>query len=242
MHSGQEDKSCLVVDSLQLRRAGLADLLAGWGKAIGVSVRALAASDLSGAMPRSERVALTVLNLGGESIADLGPSTAIATLKEQLPDTPLVIISDLAQADESVRAFRIGARGHIPTTTPPEIALQALSFILAGGSFFPPTALLEPAKDGNGRRGARSLKGMLSQHATGLTQRQSEILELLHKGMPNKLIARRLDLRESTVKVHMRQILRKLGVQNRTEAAIMGPPQITAVPQASARMARLRPQ
>jgi DNA-binding NarL/FixJ family response regulator len=188
------------------------------------------------------RVALAILNIGGESIASPGPSSSVAALNEQMPEVPLVVISDLAQADESVRALRIGAQGHIPTTTPPEIALKALSFILAGGSFFPPTALLQPVR-GNGpiRRDVRTMRGLLSEDARRLTQRQTEVLELLHKGLSNKVIAQRLDLRESTVKVHMRQILRKLGVQNRTEAALRGPLQETTernvgVPPARARL------
>jgi DNA-binding CsgD family transcriptional regulator len=54
----------------------------------------------------------------------------------------------------------------------------------------------------------------------GLTTRQQQVLELLRRGESNKLIGRQLNLRESTVKVHLRQIMRKLGVANRTQAAL----------------------
>jgi DNA-binding NarL/FixJ family response regulator len=56
--------------------------------------------------------------------------------------------------------------------------------------------------------------------ARGLTTRQQEVLERLRQGESNKLIGRQLKLRESTVKVHIRQIMRKLGATNRTQAAL----------------------
>jgi DNA-binding NarL/FixJ family response regulator len=56
--------------------------------------------------------------------------------------------------------------------------------------------------------------------AGGLTSRQYEVLRLLQEGQSNKRIARTLGLRESTIKVHVRQIMRKLGVANRTQAAL----------------------
>jgi DNA-binding NarL/FixJ family response regulator len=55
---------------------------------------------------------------------------------------------------------------------------------------------------------------------SGLTARQWEVLERLRQGESNKLIGRQLKLRESTVKVHIRQIMRKLGASNRTQAAL----------------------
>jgi DNA-binding NarL/FixJ family response regulator len=61
-----------------------------------------------------------------------------------------------------------------------------------------------------------------SRNEVGLTARERQVLERLQLGSPNKLIARQLNLRESTVKVHIRRILRKLGAVNRTQAALCG--------------------
>ena len=61
-----------------------------------------------------------------------------------------------------------------------------------------------------------------SRNEVGLTARERQVLERLQLGAPNKLIARQLNLRESTVKVHIRRILRKLGAVNRTQAALCG--------------------
>jgi DNA-binding NarL/FixJ family response regulator len=61
-----------------------------------------------------------------------------------------------------------------------------------------------------------------SLNKVGLTARERQVLERLQLGASNKLIARQLNLRESTVKVHIRRIMRKLGAVNRTQAALCG--------------------
>ena len=61
-----------------------------------------------------------------------------------------------------------------------------------------------------------------SLNKVGLTARERQVLEHLQLGASNKLIARQLNLRESTVKVHIRRIMRKLGAVNRTQAALCG--------------------
>ena len=63
-------------------------------------------------------------------------------------------------------------------------------------------------------------KAALQLESLGLTNRQLDVLRLLLKGLPNKLISRQIDLAEATVKIHIRGILRTLGVTNRTEALV----------------------
>lgn len=145
----------------------------------------------------------------------------------------------------------------------PALALQAISFILNGGSFFPPSALKlinaehppgsdgagerEPEPDDNDNGGEVSLASYVNgvapssqddqRHCSevlvepgdcgteerpgGMTNRQLDVLKCLKKGQPNKLIARELGMTEGTVKVHVRQIMRKLGALNRTQVAIL---------------------
>ena len=55
----------------------------------------------------------------------------------------------------------------------------------------------------------------------GLTPRECDVLNLLREGKPNKIIAAALDLKETTVKIHVRHIMKKLKATNRTEAALM---------------------
>ena len=102
-------------------------------------------------------------------------------------------------------------------------ARQAVALVLAGGSYAPPGLLL--AADRRPPPSAAAREPSRPPSAAGpvidrLTLRQREVLALLGQGRPNKVIAQRLSMCESTVKVHVRQIMRKLGAKNRTEVAL----------------------
>ena len=97
--------------------------------------------------------------------------------------------------------------GFIPKTEPSEILLQALRLVLSGGRYLPASVLHAQTVPQTG--------------ATGLTPRQLDVLRLLMRGEPNKLIARALDLTEGTVKIHIAAILRTLQARNRTEAVVL---------------------
>lgn len=211
----------LVLDSMRFRRAALHRLLDDWAARAGLELeqadpQTRCVDDAQGTPAR-----MVILSLGGLSVADNDSVRWIAYCRGAMPETPLVIISDLQQPAESVNALRHGVRAYIPTCIEPSIALEALSFILAGGSFFPPTALLSHYGHGNGQRTGDS-SPRRKKEETRLTPRQESVLALLSSGMSNKLIARHLNLRESTIKVHLRQIMKRLGAANRTEAALPG--------------------
>ena len=82
-----------------------------------------------------------------------------------------------------------------------------------GGTFAPAAALLRPQRTGAGTVGESLIEGF--------TQRQSQILDCLQRGMANKLIAYELNMCESTVKVHIRNIMKKLNATNRTQVAYL---------------------
>ena len=129
-----------------------------------------------------------------------------------------VVLSDKDDAEEVDRALTHGARGYIPTSVECEVAVAALRFISAGGTFVPANTLRsaaarpgdQPDVERQGRYGR-----------TNLTPRELSVIDLLRQGKPNKLIARQLDMQENTVKVHVRNILRKLNAANRTHAALV---------------------
>jgi DNA-binding CsgD family transcriptional regulator len=100
-----------------------------------------------------------------------------------------------------------GVRGIISNGTTLKTALHAVRLVQSGGTFVSPELL------SNGEH--RTEFGGL------LTQRQIDVVEALRQGKANKEIARDLNLRESTVKVHIRQIMRKLDAKNRTEIAVL---------------------
>ena len=137
---------------------------------------------------------------------------------EKLPEVPVVVTSPNESHAHIVAAFRNGARGYFPLSTKPDVLEHALSLILSGEYYVPACAL----RLGRG-------EGMLAREGTvprmrtaddGLTLRQREIIVMLAEGKSNKEIAREFEVLEGTVKLHVKGILRKLGVRNRTEAVV----------------------
>jgi DNA-binding NarL/FixJ family response regulator len=183
---------------------------------------------------------MLIYNAGGASIADRANLQRIKVLRALAPDVPLVIFSESESREEIISALNVGAQGVLYAGTNAELALQAFSVILNGGSYFPsamrlkrtdaaeqhPVVDYDPAPScgigggngGGGNDGAEDLEDASSRNRN-LTARQNAVLELLSRGDSNKAIARRLAIREGTVKVHVRQILRKFGVMNRTQVA-----------------------
>src|SRR5262249_18205 len=92
----------------------------------------------------------------------------------------------------------------------PAVAFQALSFIKAGGSYFPPSILSTCARKLVNANGSSS----------DLTPKQEAVFSQIRKGHSNKVIARQLGMSEATVKVHVRRIMHKFGVANRTQLAV----------------------
>jgi DNA-binding NarL/FixJ family response regulator len=97
------------------------------------------------------------------------------------------------------------------------MAAEVLTFVLHGGTYFPREALLRPQS----AMGSSRVEVRLSGDPSQLTPRQIDVLERLRLGRSNKHIGRDLDMSEATVKVHVRQIMRKLGAVNRTQAALL---------------------
>lgn len=198
----------LLLDEHALRRAALQRLLTALGQEEGIPVEVHAVGSARDAAACGAQVALV-----GSASPEATPAL-LAAFRDMLPDTPVAVLSDRETAAEAILVLEGGARGVISTRIEPTLMLHALRFIAAGGHYFPPRILLgdwseEPAPP------------MPANEASGaLTHRQIEVLRLLQEGQSNKRIARCLGLRESTIKVHVRHIMRKLGVENRTQAAL----------------------
>jgi len=102
--------------------------------------------------------------------------------------------------------------------------LSAMRLVIAGGVYVPPDMVRKPAATANGPApdtGSYSALPLPASYPTDLTSRQGEVFRLLGEGKANKEIARELDLSENTVKIHVRAVLKTLGVNNRTKTAMM---------------------
>ena len=127
------------------------------------------------------------------------------------------MLSDCASPKHIVKALRNGARGYVPSALPTSMLIQIVRLVLAGGTFIPP-GILAGGLDEADKAFAPLETGELS---TEFTPRQTEVFELLRQGKSNKVIAYELRMQESTVKVHVRQIMRKLKAINRTHAVFL---------------------
>jgi two-component system nitrate/nitrite response regulator NarL len=140
--------------------------------------------------------------------------TALPGLRELAPTLPIVVLSG-SEASVHVRlALDNGAVGYIPKSCSSHEMLAALRIVLQGDVFIPPRLL------GKLEESSLSLKDSCDNNPsqTLLTLRQVEVLELMMRGLPNKSIAKTLNVAEGTVKLHVAAILRILGVNNRTQA------------------------
>jgi len=141
---------------------------------------------------------------------------------------PLIVLADREDPAAALDAFRIGVRGYIPTTVGLSVALEAIRLVGAGGTFIPTSFLHRMMLDQTSAPtpeprmpGAARSNGCDDDRLSGLTPRQLAVLKCLREGKANKIIAYELGMRESTVKVHVRNILKKLGATNRTQAVYL---------------------
>lgn len=124
---------------------------------------------------------------------------------------PIIVLCAAEQSELIYDVFEKGARGYIPLqSTSPELVIEIVRLVKAGGTFVPLSGL--PL------RGTRINNGAARVSVGGdLTMRERAVLKLLKQGRANKIIAHELQLSESTVKAHIRNIMRKMKVSNRTE-------------------------
>ncbi|GGF54334.1 DNA-binding response regulator [Azorhizobium oxalatiphilum] len=139
----------------------------------------------------------------------------IAVLRSCTPSVPFALMSEREDPDRILKALAAGAGGYIPTSLSLEVVVQILQLVIAGGVYVPATSLMAMAANGGGR------STQVVEATLGLSARQLLVARALRKGMPNKLIAYELNMCESTVKVHVRNIMKKLRAKNRTEAALL---------------------
>ena len=142
-------------------------------------------------------IGLIDLNMPGMDRFD-----GIASLKSASDDLQVIVISASNDTDDVRRAFECGASGFVSKSASSAAMIQAIRLVLEGETFFsPPIPILD-------------------ESAINLTPRQRDVLAMVREGKSNKEIARDLHLAEITVKLHVTAILRVLGVENRTQAAI----------------------
>lgn len=129
----------------------------------------------------------------------------LALLAETSPDLPALVLAQERELSHAVDAVAAGACGYIPVSMQFEAAIEAMR-AARSGAVRPAATVTAPTQRA------------CSQSA--ITSREVMVIEALRRGKSNKAIARELGISEATVKVHLRHVMRKLRVTNRTEVAI----------------------
>jgi DNA-binding NarL/FixJ family response regulator len=208
--------SVALVDPKPLTRRSIADILAAAFPEHEIVAAASCEELLETEGGRIGAPNLVVVYIRSTGLTAASVQSALELLRVRLRDSPVVVLSDRDDVDEVNRALAHGVRGYIPTSVECEVLIAALRLINAGGTFVPADVLRSATTkhDTSFENGRRS-----GLHALDLTPRELSVIDLLREGKPNKLIAAQLDMQESTVKVHVRNILKKLHAANRTHAA-----------------------
>ncbi|WP_245515555.1 helix-turn-helix transcriptional regulator [Rhizobium deserti] len=205
----------VLIDGLAMRRACMLSALELWAAPLNLRLISVAPNEISDLRHKND-IRLVLINTGGASLSDPEQHELLLAAQASVVG-PLAVISDRADPDDAVAVAGLGFQAFLPAILPLEIVKQALSFILNGGTYFPREALLATLSIHSRAPG----KHRAIENQATLTQRQTEVLDRLRFGRSNKHIARELNMQEATVKVHVRQIMRKLGAANRTQAALL---------------------
>jgi DNA-binding NarL/FixJ family response regulator len=128
---------------------------------------------------------------------------------------PITLLADDEEPSEVAAALECGARGYIPTTVTLAIAIEAIRLVRAGGVYLPAGHLMAANRQSEYTSADKHLGDIT------LTGREVAVLDALFKGKANKVIASELNIRESTVKVHVRNLIKKFKAKNRTEVAYL---------------------
>jgi len=230
--SPDESFAVLSIDAEVLRGLGLVSVLDRLSGARKLRFPALAQNEAKRRPGADAFRNIVIYDVGGASVADPKHQKRIKALRLSAAEGPLVILSDHDSRDEIIAALNVGAQGFLYAGIDVQLALQALAFISKGGSYFPaiqpecPSRTHEatdgtsPSADALDDNGAMEDAAGAGSNLAGLTERQRTVLERVSRGDSNKIIARGLGIKEGTVKFHVRQLMRKLGVANRTQIAV----------------------
>ena len=153
-------------------------------------------------------------------------SAVVARLRDKAPNTPIGLMVESGWSDDPVARALVAEKlvqGVLPFQMQIQVWLATVWLLLNGGEYFTPVngprSLIGGMPRRSGSTGDAGSNTLNAAPSRVLSSRETEVFELMSEGLQNKLIAARMDLSEHTVKVHVHNIIRKLKVHNRTQAA-----------------------
>lgn len=221
----------LLVDDHPLILLALKTVIEGLGENVVVTVADSAEAARDTLLQHGDfDLVLLDLQLGDASGFDV-----LDEFRSTYPTLPVVVMSASDKSSDVIRSIDQGAMGFVPKRTGTEILSQALRLVMAGGIYVPPVAVVpelpaEPAALPLSKADKRQrvqeqaviaeVPPLTSLEGLPLTPRQLDVLALLLRGQPNKIIARELGVTTETVKDHVARVLKVLGVNSRTQAVL----------------------
>ena len=195
--------SVLVAEDHTVMRGGLVELLsvADDLEVVGTAVDGAEAIELAEEL-RPDVVLMDI------TMPDVDGIRATGSILEARSETRVVMLTAFSDRDRVVAALDAGAIGYLLKDSEPQEVLEAVRAAARGDAPLAP-------------RAARQLLAARSEEQRAdLSKREREVLALVAEGLPNKLIARRLEISEKTVKTHLTSVFQRIGVSDRTQAAL----------------------
>lgn len=212
-----DDLRIIIFDKRALWREALAQTI----ERLDTSLQILETDSLDAAVKSAsvgDGTDLVVLKL------DPGQEDELAGLKRlcaELAPVPIAVVADSDDVADIVAVMERGAKGYVSATLENRVMIEALRLAAVGGTYIPEQVMDLFYSYGRSRTAVDAARERVNLKVVDCTPRQRQVLGLLCEGKPNKVIAHRLNISENTVKAHLRQLMKRLNVSNRTEAVLL---------------------
>lgn len=164
----------------------------------------------------SDHLDAILFSIGDRLASEPSIRADLRSLADAASPVPVIVLAESEELQEILAAMDSGAVGYIPASVGVDAIVDAATLASSGGSFLPAASLRALRDTLAPTPSPQSIGALLDGN---LTCRQAAVAEALRRGKPNKIIAYELRVSESTVKIHIRSIMKKLNASNRTEAA-----------------------
>jgi two-component system nitrate/nitrite response regulator NarL len=213
-------QTALVVDS-PLLRSGVQHVLQGTSFVL-IGIASAANPEWLQHLPHEPALIIIDASRNTGRILDV-----VGQIREQSPEGRIVALADQFDVSFVRQLQQAGVTGFCLAARSPDVLVKSLELVMLGESVVP-FEVLRSALTQAPQHQDNTVKPKLAD-LTGckLSPREAEILNCLREGAPNKVIARKLDVTEATIKVHVKAILRKIGASNRTQAAMWASQRLT---------------
>lgn len=210
-------KSVLLIEAASMRRECLEQALRARAKDLYIE----SVARIEDATVRNPD--LVLLGIKANSICQTALYRLAADIDTWFGDVPIAVIADPEDLQFALEASECRFRGYVPTSLTMDVVIAALRLVLAGGTYLSReclysagTAATAPELDCEA-----DAPDLRDASDASFTSREEEVVQQLRHGKPNKIIAHNLGISEGTVKVHLRNIMRKLHATNRTQVAYL---------------------